>query len=1357
MEKYTFSFFSSKTKVKPEVVDLDIDSIKKKLTEYAKLTKITKKDSLPLLFGGFYDNGVKSDNLKYRSLFIYDLDSYDDNFDVMVNDIESSLSDYKYLYYTTYSHSFLNPKIRIILFPNSLIEPEVYNHLSRTIILDIFSSKLISAIDESCYEATRRMYVPFRDSSKDNTHDRFAAKYKEGKIIDLSKYNYTYKIQNNIQNFVDNESIKISDIEVTSNSLPLPDVTTDRVKEILNKYDSSTISYDEWRDVVFALHHQYQGSRDGLDILLEWSLKEDTKRTKESIILGCKTHYKNAKTEDKKRPLTFATIIARVNDLQSINTIKHKLIFPKKTKKGLPTVEIENYEELLKFYGVTCWYNLIKKRIDFNINNDDYKQKVGYIEGNSYDPNPDKIGAKKAWIWQRCLNHKLSSDQNILVKHLNFLGSINCINPVKNSLLKLKWDGADRLEDFYSIIHVPKEWEKIKKIILKKFLKQYIYVNCFNNSSIGLRARQVLIFQGKEHIGKSTFLSKLIPTDLPRNYFLDENAEIDLKDRMVYKSLIESSIVELGELDDVLRSKKYSGKIKNFISKSDDKIDIKHVADHFETRRFTIFTGTVNRMKFLDSEEENTRFLPLPVAKIEYRDFNIMQIYAQLLEEIKLELPIYQKNNPGKEISPLYELNKEERDIVKSLCIIFDNTIDLEYLADIYLDLKNKNAKGVKDRRPGEILAEMRKLDSSIKNDRKTSTQLSLILKNNGFEASVRGGYRVTIIGIDSYIEDDNTITDDTPIEDDIIFEEDIIEEHDQEEPKYNDSDHKIEEVNKIKKEVIVTEVPASEIKYEIIDKATRLLHFNNYSVSGLTYGIDIETTGLNPLTSKIALLQIYNPALYKVFIYKVFNEPLTEKEKQLLAGVRFVAHNASFERSFMPYLKHLDCSMIAYHAATSDKRTGLSDLSSKTGITYDNKKVMQVSDWSGELTEEQLEYAAKDAKATYILWDIYKDKNKPVYDRMYKASFIIDDYARRGLPVDVEALSQLRIDTERRKDELLQKLIDLGFEEIITPAKNIRTKKELMDKVTPDVMKIVEEVRSTNSLLNNMISGVENKIVNGRLPINVLICGTETGRLSTINPNVQNFPRSGFRHIFKAKEGYRFVRADFSGQELRMVAAMSTEKVMIEAFNAGKDLHTLMAAKLNNMSAKTFLEQPKDWQKVERQKAKAANFGFLYGMGAAKFIVTAKRDYNIDLSEEEALAIKNKFWNTYSFLKKWSEKERAACRIRGYALTRGGRKRYFEDIDKAYCEMINTAVQGSCGEVLLETLLALPDYLKGYLVNTVHDELIFEIPEHLISDETKYTEIKNHITEAMVKGVSKVEPRYPTLNITEIKDTDRL
>ncbi|WPX99961.1 PolA-like exonuclease/polymerase domain protein (plasmid) [Candidatus Megaera polyxenophila] len=545
-------------------------------------------------------------------------------------------------------------------------------------------------------------------------------------------------------------------------------------------------------------------------------------------------------------------------------------------------------------------------------------------------------------------------------------------------------------------------------------------------------------------------------------------------------------------------------------------------------------------------------------------------------------------------------------------------------------------------------------------------------------------------------------------------------------------------------------------INYELKDKA-HLIEFLQKAEKSITYGLDIETTGLKASDHKIALIQIYNPNLDKVFIYKVFDYPLTKEEKKLLSEINFVAHNASFERSFMPYLKNLNCSMIAYHAATSNRRCSIGDLSSYTGITYNNKKLMQVSNWVGELTEEQLEYAAKDAKATYILWQKYKDANKPVYDRMYTASFIIDDYAKRGLPVDTEALRNLRIEKENKRDELLKKLTDLGFEDIITPNNNIRTKKEVMDKVTPDVMKIVEEVRKTNSLINNIIKGVEENIVDGRLPINVLICGTETGRLATVNPNVQNFPRSGFRHIFKAREGFRFVRADFSGQELRMVAAMSNEKVLIEAFNSGKDPHAIMAARLNNMPLKTFLEQPIYWQKSERQKAKAANFGFLYGMGASRFIVNAKEAYNVDLTLAEANNIRTKFWATYSFLKKWSEKEREECKARGYALTRGGRKRRFEDIEKAYCETINTAVQGSCGEVLLETLIALPDYLKGYLVNTVHDELIFEVPIELIEDDTKYTELKNHIIGAMIAGVSKVEKRYPTLNITEIKDTERL
>lgn len=545
-------------------------------------------------------------------------------------------------------------------------------------------------------------------------------------------------------------------------------------------------------------------------------------------------------------------------------------------------------------------------------------------------------------------------------------------------------------------------------------------------------------------------------------------------------------------------------------------------------------------------------------------------------------------------------------------------------------------------------------------------------------------------------------------------------------------------------------------IIYVFLERQNLLQYLKGLDKS-ITYGLDIETTGLNARDSKIALLQIYNPLLDKVYIFRIIDTPINKEEQTVLVDINFVAHNASFERSFMPYLKRLDCSMIAYHAATSDKRCGLSDLSSKTGITYNNKKVMQTSNWSEELTEEQLEYAAKDAKATYSLWEKYKDENKPVYDRMYKASFIIDDYSRRGLPVDAPALKQLRIDTESRKDELLQKLIDLGFEEIITPAKNITTKQEILNNLSGQAQETLDQVRKYNSLINNIISGIEDNIVDGRLPINALICGTETGRLATVKPNVQNFPRSGFRHIFKARDGYKFVRSDFSGQELRMAAALSGEKVMLDAFNSGVDLHALMAAKLNNMNIDDFMAQSKDLVKFERQKAKAANFGFLYGMGAKKFVILAKNNYSIELTEKEAEIIKNKFWQTYPILKRWCDEERIRCNKRGYAITCGGRKRFFDDINKGYCEKINTAVQGSCAEVLLETLLALPDDLKGYLVNTVHDELIFEIPEHLVETGAKYNDLKDNITNAMITSVQKIAPNYPIRDIAEIKKAKTL
>ena len=544
-------------------------------------------------------------------------------------------------------------------------------------------------------------------------------------------------------------------------------------------------------------------------------------------------------------------------------------------------------------------------------------------------------------------------------------------------------------------------------------------------------------------------------------------------------------------------------------------------------------------------------------------------------------------------------------------------------------------------------------------------------------------------------------------------------------------------------------------IQYSCLNRAT-LLQFLRELDKSITYGLDIETTGLNVRDSKIALLQIYNPMLDRVFIFKLIDEPINEEEQIVLAKIHFVTHNASFERSFMPYLKHLDCSMIAYHATRSIRNPSLERVSNEVGINYDNKKTMQTSDWSGEPTEEQLEYAAKDAKATYLLGKKYKNENTPVYDRMLKTSLIIDSYSKRGLPVNIDELKKLKNEKENERNTGLQTIREMGYGYIIT-AKSFTTKKDVLNSLPSEVKKLMGKVRKCNSLLNNSIKGVEDNLVNGRLPINALICGTETGRLSTVRPNTQNFPRQGFRQIFEACVDNTFLKADFATQELRIAATFSGEDVMLNAFNNGKDLHALIAAKLNNMTIEEFIKQPKDARAAERQKAKAVNFGFLYGMGPKRFVVNAKEKYDVAISLKDAEHFKNIFWRTYPRLKRWCDSERMKCDRRGYALTAGGRKRYFKDLTKAYCEKINTAVQGTGADILIETLLALPEDIAQYLVNTVHDELIFEVPEHLVDDETKYNELEDKITRAMITGAQKIVPNYPIRDIAEIKKVKSL
>jgi DNA polymerase-1 len=248
---------------------------------------------------------------------------------------------------------------------------------------------------------------------------------------------------------------------------------------------------------------------------------------------------------------------------------------------------------------------------------------------------------------------------------------------------------------------------------------------------------------------------------------------------------------------------------------------------------------------------------------------------------------------------------------------------------------------------------------------------------------------------------------------------------------------------------------------------------------------------------------------------------------------------------------------------------------------------------------------------------------------------------------------------------------------------------------------------------LNNYGSGFAGHInpVTGRLHPNFKLGGTLTGRLSCSDPNVQNAPRDpAFRALFTAPAGRVLVAADFSQIELRVAAWLSQDRVMLDAYATGQDLHRITAAAMLGIA-------PDAVTKDQRQAAKAINFGLLYGQGAAGLARYAESNYDVKMSEATAAKYRSTFFKTYPGIKRYQEQtaRTSECTLR--AVTPGGRIRDFtkERTGYRYTEALNTPIQGGAAEIILATLAVLEKHLAGLnakLVNVVHDELVLEVAE---------------------------------------------
>ena len=274
---------------------------------------------------------------------------------------------------------------------------------------------------------------------------------------------------------------------------------------------------------------------------------------------------------------------------------------------------------------------------------------------------------------------------------------------------------------------------------------------------------------------------------------------------------------------------------------------------------------------------------------------------------------------------------------------------------------------------------------------------------------------------------------------------------------------------------------------------------------------------------------------------------------------------------------------------------------------------------------------------------------------------------------------------------------------------------------------------RELAKLLSTYIDALPRSVSpkDGKIHTTFLQLGAATGRISSVNPNLQNIPVKteygrSVRNAFIASPRRVFVSADYSQIELRVIAHLSGDETMIAAFASGEDIHARTAAKV-------FGTELSDITKDMRNRAKTLNFGILYGMGPRRLAEETNMSY------EEAADFIEQYFAQFPAVRHWMESAKQAARESGYAETMFGRRRMLPEIlsEKANIRAqgerlaVNTPIQGTAADIVKMALVSCADFLRGSakyadMILQVHDEILFEV------EETKTTEVIPEIKNVM-------------------------
>ena len=571
------------------------------------------------------------------------------------------------------------------------------------------------------------------------------------------------------------------------------------------------------------------------------------------------------------------------------------------------------------------------------------------------------------------------------------------------------------------------------------------------------------------------------------------------------------------------------------------------------------------------------------------------------------------------------------------------------------------------------------------------------------------------------------------------------------------------------------------EAKYETIFTEKELDKWLKKLQKAKCFSFDLETTSLDYMQAEIVGLSFSikeGEAAYVPVAHNYLDAPkqldreeVLQKFKPLLEDKGFckLGQNLKYDMNVLGnYDIHMQGiqhdTMLASYVLDSTLRHGMDDLA----IRHLSYSTIHYEDVAGkgkkQITFDQVEvdiaapYAAEDADITLrlhnVLWpqleetksllSVYQDMELPLLP-------VLSRMERNGVLLDVNMLAKQSTQITKRLGELEQDIYKLAGQEfnigspkqlqvilfeklglpIIskTPKGQPSTAESVLVELAHDypLPKLILEYRSLSKLKSTYTDKLPLQVEEstGRVHTSYQQAVAATGRLSSTDPNLQNIPvrtEEGrrIRQAFIAAPGYKMVAADYSQIELRIMAHLSGDKGLLDAFSKGLDVHSATAAEVFGVSVD---EVTKD----QRRSAKAINFGLIYGMSAFGL---AKQ---LDITRPEAQEYVDLYFKRYPGVKEYMEQTKEKAKEDGFVETVFGRRLYLHEINakngmrRQYAERtaINAPMQGTAADIIKRAMINLDKEIQNEkfdmrMIMQVHDELVFEIKESQVDDAIK-------------------------------------